>query len=579
MIKKLASEIREYKKDTILTPVYTALEVVMEVSIPFIMAFIIDEGINKGNLSMVFRYGSLMIVMALLSLFFGFQAGRYAASASTGFAKNLRKDMFEKIQDFSFQNIDKFTTAGLVTRLTTDVTRVQNAFQMIIRIGVRPPMMIIVSVIMCFVISKSLSVIYLVAIPILAICLGFIIKFATKAFRATFEKYDALNASVQENVTGIRVVKAFVREEYENVKFMKAVDGLKDMFVKAEKIIAFNGPVMNLIANGCIIALSWFGAKQVVSGSITTGNLTSLFSYVMNILMSLMMLSMVFVMITMSMAAIQRILEVLDEVPSLSNKENPIMEVKDGSIDFNHVNFSYQEGSGEYVLKDIDLHIKSGETIGILGPTGSGKSTFVALISRLYDTTEGNVKVGGIDVRDYDMEVLRDAVSVVLQKNVLFSGTILDNLRWGNENATDEECIEACKLACADSFIQEFPDGYHTKIEQGGTNVSGGQRQRLCIARALLKKPKILILDDSTSAVDTHTDSEIRKAFKQYIPETTKLIISQRIASIQDADRVLVLHRGEISGFDTPENLLATNEIYKEVHDTQTSGGGDFDEM
>ena len=579
MIKKLASEIREYKKDTILTPVYTALEVVMEVSIPFIMAFIIDEGINKGNLSMVFRYGSLMIVMALLSLFFGFQAGRYAASASTGFAKNLRKDMFEKIQDFSFQNIDKFTTAGLVTRLTTDVTRVQNAFQMIIRIGVRPPMMIIVSVIMCFVISKSLSVIYLVAIPILAICLGVIIKFATKAFRATFEKYDALNASVQENVTGIRVVKAFVREEYENVKFMKAVDGLKDMFVKAEKIIAFNGPVMNLIANGCIIALSWFGAKQVVSGSITTGNLTSLFSYVMNILMSLMMLSMVFVMITMSMAAIQRILEVLDEVPSLSNKENPIMEVKDGSIDFNHVNFSYQEGSGEYVLKDIDLHIKSGETIGILGPTGSGKSTFVALISRLYDTTEGNVKVGGIDVRDYDMEVLRDAVSVVLQKNVLFSGTILDNLRWGNENATDEECIEACKLACADSFIQEFPDGYHTKIEQGGTNVSGGQRQRLCIARALLKKPKILILDDSTSAVDTHTDSEIRKAFKQYIPETTKLIISQRIASIQDADRVLVLHRGEISGFDTPENLLATNEIYKEVHDTQTSGGGDFDEM
>lgn len=579
MIKKLASEIREYKKDTILTPVYTALEVVMEVSIPFIMAFIIDEGINKGNLSMVFRYGSLMIVMALLSLFFGFQAGRYAASASTGFAKNLRKDMFEKIQDFSFQNIDKFTTAGLVTRLTTDVTRVQNAFQMIIRIGVRPPLMIIVSVIMCFVISKSLSVIYLVAIPILAICLGFIIKFATKAFRATFEKYDALNASVQENVTGIRVVKAFVREEYENAKFMKAVDGLKDMFVKAEKIIAFNGPVMNLIANGCIIALSWFGAKQVVSGSITTGNLTSLFSYVMNILMSLMMLSMVFVMITMSMAAIQRILEVLDEVPSLSNKENPIMEVKDGSIDFNHVNFSYQEGSGEYVLKDIDLHIKSGETIGILGPTGSGKSTFVALISRLYDTTEGNVKVGGIDVRDYDMEVLRDAVSVVLQKNVLFSGTILDNLRWGNENATDEECIEACKLACADSFIQEFPDGYHTKIEQGGTNVSGGQRQRLCIARALLKKPKILILDDSTSAVDTHTDSEIRKAFKQYIPETTKLIISQRIASIQDADRVLVLHRGEISGFDTPENLLATNEIYKEVHDTQTSGGGDFDEM
>lgn len=579
MIKKLASEIREYKKDTILTPVYTALEVVMEVSIPFIMAFIIDEGINKGNLSMVFRYGSLMIVMALLSLFFGFQAGRYAASASTGFAKNLRKDMFEKIQDFSFQNIDKFTTAGLVTRLTTDVTRIQNAFQMIIRIGVRPPMMIIVSVIMCFVISKSLSVIYLVAIPILAICLGFIIKFATKAFRATFEKYDALNASVQENVTGIRVVKAFVREEYENVKFMKAVDGLKDMFVKAEKIIAFNGPVMNLIANGCIIALSWFGAKQVVSGSITTGNLTSLFSYVMNILMSLMMLSMVFVMITMSMAAIQRILEVLDEVPSLSNKENPIMEVKDGSIDFNHVNFSYQEGSGEYVLKDIDLHIKSGETIGILGPTGSGKSTFVSLISRLYDTTEGNVKVGGIDVRDYDMEVLRDAVSVVLQKNVLFSGTILDNLRWGNENATDEECIEACKLACADSFIQEFPDGYHTKIEQGGTNVSGGQRQRLCIARALLKKPKILILDDSTSAVDTHTDSEIRKAFKQYIPETTKLIISQRIASIQDADRVLVLHRGEISGFDTPENLLATNEIYKEVHDTQTSGGGDFDEM
>ena len=580
MIRRLAGEIREYKRDTILTPIFTALEVVMEVAIPFIMAFIIDEGINKGNMQNVVKYGSIMVVMSFLALFFGFRAGRCAASASTGFAKNLRKDMFTKTQDFSFQNIDKFSTAGLVTRMTTDVTRIQNAFQMLLRIGVRPPVMLTVSVVMCFIISKDLSVIFLFAIPILAICLGIIVKHANVAFRATFAKYDDLNASVQENVTAIRTVKAFVREDYENVKFTKAANGLKDMFIHAEKIIALNNPVMNLVVNGCIIALSWFGAQHVIAGSITTGNLTSLFSYVMNVFISLMMLSFAFVMITMSVAAAQRITEVLDEEPSLANKEEVITEVKNGEIDFEHVNFSYEtEGTGEKVLKDINLHINSGETIGILGPTGAGKSTFVALISRLYDVDDGCVKVAGIDVRDYDMEVLRDSVSVVLQKNVLFSGTILDNLRWGNENATEEECIEACKLACADEFIRKLPDGYNTYIEQGGTNVSGGQKQRLCIARALLKKPKILILDDSTSAVDTHTDSQIRQAFRDYIPETTKLIISQRISSLEDADRVLVMHRGEVSGFDTPENLLETNEIYREVYDTQVSGGGDFDEM
>jgi len=577
MLKTLLGEIREYKKVTLMTPLFTALEVVMEVLIPYVTAWIIDRGINAGNMKAVILYGGLMVIMAFLSLYFGTQAGKNAAMAATGFSKNVRDDMFKKIQTYSFSNIDKYSTAGLVTRMTTDVTNLQNAFQMIIRIAVRPPLMLIISVFMCFVISPDLSTIFLVAVAILAVFLSFITMNAMKAFSQVFSKYDDLNASVQENVSAIRVVKAFVREDYENEKFTKAAGNLKGMFVKAESLVALNNPAMMLVVYGCIIALSWFGAQHVVSGSITTGNLTSMFSYVMSILMSLMMLSMVFVMITMSSAAVKRVSEVLNEEPDLKNPENPVEEVKDGSIDFDHVSFAYKSGTGEYVLNDIDLHIHSGETIGILGPTGSGKSTFVSLISRLYDVSEGSVKVGGVDVREYDMEALRDQVSVVLQKNVLFSGTILDNLRWGNENATDEECIEACKLACADEFIEQMPDKYNTHIEQGGTNVSGGQRQRLCIARALMKKPKVLVLDDSTSAVDTATDAKIRKAFREKIPGTTKLIISQRISSIEDADRIIVMYRGTVSGFDTPQRLLETNEIYKQVYDTQVNGGGDFD--
>ena len=578
MIRKLAGLIGEYKRDTMLTPVFTALEVFMEVLIPYVTAMIIDKGINAGNIQAVWLFGGLMVVMAFLSLFFGTQAGRYAASAASGFSRNLRDEMYEKIQAFSFSNIDKYSTAGLVTRMTTDVTNCQNAFQMIIRIAVRPPLMLIVSVIMCFIISPDLSTIFLVAIAVLAFFLILIMKNAMATFSVVFSKYDDLNASVQENVSAIRVVKAFVREDYENEKFTKAAGNLRKLFVKAESILAFNNPSMMLVVYGCIISLSWFGAQHVVSGAITTGNLTSMFSYVMSILMSLMMLSMVFVMITMSTASIKRISEVLNEVPDLANPANPVMEVKDGSIDFEHVDFTYRSGSGDNVLKDIDLSIASGETIGILGPTGSGKSTFVSLISRLYDATSGVVKVGGVNVKDYDMQVLRDKVSVVLQQNVLFSGTILDNLRWGNENATEEECIEACRLACADEFIEKMPDKYNTYIEQGGTNVSGGQRQRLCIARALLKDPKILILDDSTSAVDTATDASIRRAFREKIPGTTKLIISQRISSIEDADKVLVLYRGGVSGFDTPKNLLATNELYRQVYETQVQGGGDFDQ-
>ena len=577
MLKTLLGEIREYKKVTLMTPLFTALEVVMEVLIPYVTAWIIDRGINAGNMKAVILYGGLMVIMAFLSLYFGTQAGKNAAMAATGFSKNVRDDMFKKIQTYSFSNIDKYSTAGLVTRMTTDVTNLQNAFQMIIRIAVRPPLMLIISVFMCFVISPDLSTIFLVAVAILAVFLSFITMNAMKAFSQVFSKYDDLNASVQENVSAIRVVKAFVREDYENEKFTKAAGNLKGMFVKAESLVALNNPAMMLVVYGCIIALSWFGAQHVVSGSITTGNLTSMFSYVMSILMSLMMLSMVFVMITMSSAAVKRVSEVLNEEPDLKNPENPIEEVKDGAIDFDHVSFAYKSGTGDYVLNDIDLHIHSGETIGILGPTGSGKSTFVSLISRLYDVSEGSVKVGGVDVRDYDMEALRDQVSVVLQKNVLFSGTILDNLRWGNENATDEECIEACKLACADEFIEQMPDKYNTHIEQGGTNVSGGQRQRLCIARALMKKPKVLVLDDSTSAVDTATDAKIRRAFREKIPGTTKLIISQRISSIEDADRIIVMYRGTVSGFDTPQRLLETNEIYKQVYDTQVNGGGDFD--
>ena len=578
MLKTLLAEVKQYKKVTLLTPLFTAAEVVMEVLIPYVTAMIIDQGINAGNMQAVLKYGGLMVLMAFASLYFGTQAGRHAAMAATGFAANVRDDMYKKVQEYSFSNIDKFSTAGLVTRLTTDVTNLQNAFQMIIRIAVRPPLMLVFSIVMCVIISPDLSVIFLVAVLFLACALVFITSHAMPAFNRVFTRYDDLNASVQENVSAIRVVKAFVREDYENQKFRKAAGNLKDLFMKAEKFIILNNPVMMLTVYSCIIALSWFGAKHVVAGNMTTGNLTSMFSYVMSILMSLMMLSMVFVMITMSIASAKRISEVLNEVPDLANPENPVMHVEDGSIDFNHVTFSYKSGTGAAVLKDIDLHIKSGETIGILGPTGSGKSTFVSLISRLYDATQGEVKVGGVNVKDYDMAVLRAQVSVVLQKNVLFSGTIIDNLRWGNENATEEECIAACKMACADEFIEKMPDGYHTYIEQGGTNVSGGQRQRLCIARALMKNPKVLILDDSTSAVDTATDASIREAFRKTIPGTTKLIISQRLASLMDADRVLVLHRGEVSGFDTPENLLMNNEIYQEIYTTQVMGGGaDFD--
>jgi len=578
MLKTLLAEVKQYKKVTLLTPLFTAAEVVMEVLIPYVTAMIIDQGINAGNMQAVLKYGGLMVLMAFASLYFGTQAGRHAAMAATGFAANVRDDMYKKVQEYSFSNIDKFSTAGLVTRLTTDVTNLQNAFQMIIRIAVRPPLMLVFSIVMCVIISPDLSVIFLVAVLFLACALVFITSHAMPAFNRVFTRYDDLNASVQENVSAIRVVKAFVREDYENQKFRKAAGNLKDLFMKAEKFIILNNPVMMLTVYSCIIALSWFGAKHVVAGNMTTGNLTSMFSYVMSILMSLMMLSMVFVMITMSIASAKRISEVLNEVPDLANPENPVMHVEDGSIDFNHVTFSYKSGTGAAVLKDIDLHIKSGETIGILGPTGSGKSTFVSLISRLYDATQGEVKVGGVNVKDYDMAVLRDQVSVVLQKNVLFSGTIIDNLRWGDEDATEEECIAACKMACADEFIEKMPDGYHTYIEQGGTNVSGGQRQRLCIARALMKNPKVLILDDSTSAVDTATDASIREAFRKTIPGTTKLIISQRLASLMDADRVLVLHRGEVSGFDTPENLLMNNEIYQEIYTTQVMGGGaDFD--
>ncbi|HAE16111.1 MAG TPA: ABC transporter [Erysipelotrichaceae bacterium] len=579
MLKTLAKQIGEYKRAAILTPVFMIGEVLMEVLIPYITANLIDEGIEAANMAAVWKYGLIMLVMAFISLLCGAMSGKYAAYASTGFAANLRRSMYEKIQTYSFANIDKFSTAGLVTRMTTDVTNLQNAFQMIIRMAVRPPMMLILSVIMCVTISPSLSTIFLVAVVVLAVALSILIVNTTKIFRQTFEKYDALNASVQENVSAARVVKAFVREDYETEKFKKAAGNLRAMFVKAEALIALNNPVMMMIVYGCIISLSWFGAKQVVSGVLTTGQLTSMFSYIMSILMSLMMLSMVFVMITMSTASATRISEVLNEVPDIADPADPVTEVKNGQIDFNDVSFAYNaEGSGENVLQDIDLHIKSGETIGIIGGTGSGKSTLVSLISRLYDATEGSVAVGGVNVKDYDQEALRNKVAVVLQKNVLFSGTILDNLRWGKEDATEEECINACRLACADEFIERFPDKYNSWVEQGGNNLSGGQKQRLCIARALLKDPKIIILDDSTSAVDTATDAKIREAFANTIPDTTKLIIAQRISSVQHADRIIVLNDGKVDGFDTHENLLNTNEIYRDIYETQLKGSGDFDE-
>ena len=578
MIKTLAKCMGKYKKESIITPIFTAVEVFLEILIPFITASIIDKGIQAGDMRKVGIYGGIMLIIAFLSLFCGIQAGKYGAAASTGFACNLREKMYENIQTFSFSNIDKFSTAGLVTRMTTDVTNVQNAYQMIIRSVVRAPLMMICSITMCVIISPRLSLIFFVALIFLGFVLFFIIYKVTPVFTSGFEKYDELNASVQENISGIRVVKAFVREEHENKKFNKAADNLYKTFVKAESFLAFNNPTMMLVVYGCIVALSWFASHFIVSGSITTGNLTSMFSYVMNMLMALMILSMIFVMVSMSAASARRISEVLNEKADLANPEKPYEEVEDGRIDFNHVNFSYRKNSTEDTLHDIDIHINAGETIGIIGGTGCGKSSFVSLISRLYDVTEGSVCVGGKDVRTYDMDALRNQVAVVLQKNVLFSGTILDNLRWGDDNASYEDCVEACKQACADEFIERMPKKYDTWIEQGGTNVSGGQRQRLCIARALLKKPKVLILDDSTSAVDTATDAKIKQAFAQKIPGTTKLIVSQRISSIQDADRIIVLEDGKVSGFDTHENLMENNKVYREICEVQMQGGGDFDE-
>ena len=571
------AQIKQYKKDTILTPIFTALEVLFEVIIPLITAKLIDDGISAGNMSAVVKYGVIMVIVAFLSLGSGVLAGKYAATASTGFACNLRHAMYDNIQRFSFSNIDKFSTAGLITRMTTDVTNIQNAFQMLIRIAVRAPFTLICSLIMCIAINGELSLIFLATLVILGVALFLIIGKVSRIFEVVFKKYDDLNASVQENVSAIRVVKAFVREDHETTKFKSASNSIYKMFVKAESLIALNSPIMMFVVYFCIILISWLGAKFIVAGSLTTGELTSLFSYVMSVLMSLMMLSMIFVMLTMSEASAKRVVEVIKEEPDIVNPETPDTNIADGRIDFNHVNFAYAHSSGENVLENIDLHINAGETIGIIGGTGCGKSSLVNLISRLYDVTDGSVYVGGKDVKSYDLEALRNSVAVVLQKNVLFSGTILDNLRWGNENATEEECRAVCRLACADEFIERFPDGYNTYIEQGGSNVSGGQKQRLCIARALLKNPKVLILDDSTSAVDTATDAKIREAFAQRIPGTTKIIISQRISSVKDADRVLVLDDGKVSGFDTHEKLLETNEIYKEIYDAQTSGSGDFD--
>ncbi|MBQ5368993.1 MAG: ABC transporter ATP-binding protein [Peptococcaceae bacterium] len=578
MLSTLLGQIKEYKKDTILTPIFTALEVFMEVLIPFIIASLIDKGIEAGNMQNVLLYGGMMLVLAMLSLLFGVLAGRYAAKASSGFAYNLRNSMYENIQTFSFSNIDKFSTAGLITRMTTDVTNVQNAFQMIIRIAVRAPLMLICSVIMCCVISVELSSVFLVAVVFLGVSLAIITVKTYKIFDQVFRKYDDVNASVQENITGIRVVKSFVREDYENTKFKKAAENLYRMFVKAESLLVLNTPIMQIAVYGCMLALSWFGAQFIVAGDLTTGNLTSLFTYVMSVLMSLMMLSMIFVMTTMSMASGKRIAEILNEKADITNPDNAVQEVEDGSIVFDHVSFGYHHGAEKYVLHDLHFQIQSGETIGIIGGTGSGKTSLVSLISRLYDVSEGTVLVGDKNVKEYDLEVLRNDVAVVLQKNVLFSGTVLDNLRWGNEQATEEECREACRLACADEFIERMPDGYNTWVEQGGANFSGGQKQRLCIARALLKNPKVLILDDSTSAVDTATDSRIRKAFAETIPGTTKIIIAQRIASVEQADRIIVLEHGRISGFDTHEALLASNAVYQEIYEIQTKGGGDFDE-
>ncbi len=578
MFKTLLKQVKQYKWVAIATPVCMLLEVLMETMIPFLMASIIDNGVNKGDMNHIIKIGILMIVTALIGLLGGLLGGRFGAKASTGFARNLREAMYNHIQTFSFANIDKFSTAGLITRMTTDVNNLQMSFQMCLRMAMRAPASMICALVMAFSINAKLSMIYLVAVAFLGVVLFFLIRKGSGLFRAAFPKYDELNASVQENVSAIRVVKAFVREEEETKKFKKASQNIYNIFVKAEKYMIMNGPMMQLTVYTCIILISWFGAKMIVGSELTTGNLMSLLAYCMNILANLMMLSMLFIMLSMSLASAERVSEVLNETSSLQNPENPIMEVKDGSIVFKNVDFGYNTTSEKPVLRDINLEIKSGETIGIMGGTGTGKTSLINLISRLYDVTEGEVLVGGHNVKEYDMEALREQVAVVLQKNVLFSGTIYENLRWGNSEATDEECKHACKLACADEFIERFTDKYDTYIEQGGTNVSGGQKQRLCIARALLKKPKVLILDDSTSAVDTATDAKIRKAFREDLPGITKLIIAQRISSIQDADRIIVMDDGEINGFGTHEELLETNVIYREVYESQTGGSGDFDE-
>lgn len=579
MIKKLVSHLGEYKAASIKTPLFAALEAIMDVLLPTIMAFIIDQGIEKGDMNAIIRYGLLTFLVAAIALVLGVLAGKYAAEASTGFAGNLRDAMYENIQHYSFSNIDKFSTAGLATRMTTDVTNVQNAFQMILRMCVRAPVHLVFAMFMAVVIGGPLSLVFVVAVAFLVAVLAAIMIPTFRIFDRVFKNYDNLNASVQENVSAIRVVKSFVREGFENEKYTAACESLYKQFVNAESRLSFNNPAMLVAVYGCNIALSWFGAKYVLHGAITTGQLNALFGYIMNILMALMMLSLAFVMIAMSAASAKRIVEVLDEHTDLPPAKQPVQQVADGSIQFDHVTFKYKHGSGQPVLNDISFTIQPGETLGIIGGTGSAKSSLVQLIPRLYDAESGTVRVGGVDVRDYNLDVLRREVSMVLQKNVLFSGTILDNLRWGDANATEEECIRMAKLACADEFIQRFPDKYNTWIEQGGSNVSGGQKQRLTIARALLRKPKVLILDDSTSAVDTATDAKIRKAFREEIPGTTKIIIAQRISSVRDADRILVLENGQINGLGTHAELLATNAIYQEVYNSQTQGGGDFDKQ
>ncbi|MFG6344692.1 MAG: ABC transporter ATP-binding protein/permease [Lachnospiraceae bacterium] len=577
MLKILGAQIKEFKKDSILTPVFMILEVIMEMIIPLLMASIIDDGVDAGDLNHIYKVGGIMIVMALIGLWAGLMGAKFGARASTGFARNLRKAMYENIQTFSFSNIDKYSTSSLITRLTTDVTNMQNSYQMILRMAMRAPASMITAMVMAFSINARLASIYLVAVIFLAVCISFILPRANRYFRQVFEKYDDLNASVQENVSAIRVVKAYVREDYEKDKFAKANQNIYNMFLKAEKLVVINMPLMQATVYSCILLISWLGAKTIVAGGLTTGEMMSLLTYCMNILMSLMMVSMIIVMLSMSYASAKRIAEVLTEKTDLSNPETPVEHVRDGSIVFHNVSFSYNR-DGKPILNNINLDIQSGETIGIIGGTGSAKSSLVNLISRLYDVTSGELLVGGLDVRKYDMEALRNQVAVVLQKNVLFSGTILENLRWGNKEASEEECIRACRLACADEFIQKMPDKYNTYIEQGGTNVSGGQKQRLCIARALLKKPRILILDDSTSAVDTATDAKIRKAFAEEIPDTTKLIIAQRVSSVQNADRIIVMDNGAVTAFGTHDALLKESPIYREVYESQTGGNADFDQ-